>query len=316
MGWGSCVNTVVGVHYLQETETKMNRYFILLASSLLIGCSTSTTDKETNDTQVVETKVEFRVNEKYTAESARKLDSSELRFKRNEIFAQYGYKFKSEELSTYFSSKEWYEPRYDDVDSLLTQLDKDNIKILLAEEVQRKAQNNFDCENFLNVLPDFSFSSSIPTAVDSLGNPDRTFIHEDLTCPIGQLHYWNDYIKNQQLVILGDDYSGTENLSAKSRYYAIQSLNTSRPSEFSFNGIKLGDTEQSVKQKIDCILTNNSNFELSKNNGQSIVEVYFVENQQKQYVISKTDLYIRFIIDSNDQLKCIVFTSFNDHLAC
>ena len=294
----------------------MNKYIILFVASLLIGCSTSTKNEERDETQVAETKIEFRVNEKYTDESARKLDSSELRIKRNEIFAQYGYKFKSEELSSYFSSKKWYEAKHSNVDSFLTQLDKDNIKMLLAEEAERRAQSNFNCENFSDILPNFSFSSSIGIAVDSLGNPDRTFIHEDLTCPIGQLHYWNDNIKNQQLVILGDDYSGTENFSAKSRYYAIQSLNTSKPSEFYFNGIKLGDTEESVKQKIDCILTKNSNFELSENSGQSIVEVHFVENQQKQYVISKSGLFIRFIIDSNERLKCIVFTSFNDHIAC
>jgi hypothetical protein len=294
----------------------MNKYIILFAASLLIGCSTSTKNEERDETQVAETKVEFRVNEEYTPETARELDSSELRIKRNEIFAQYGYKFKSEDLSTYFSSQKWYEPKHDNVDSFLTQLDKDNIKILLAEEAERRAHSDFNCENFSNILPNFSFSSSIPTAVDSLGSPDRTFIHEDLTCPIGQLHYWNDNIKNQQLVILGDDYSGTENFLAKSRYYAFQSLNTSRPSEFSFNGIKLGDTENSVKQIIDCLLTKNSNFELSENSGQSIVEVHFVENQQKQYVISKSGLFIRFIIDSNERLKCIVFTSFNDHLAC
>jgi hypothetical protein len=269
-----------------------------------------------DETQVIESKEEFQVNEKYTSESVRKLDSSELRIKRNEIYAQYGYKFKSEELATYFSSKEWYEPKYDNVDSFLTELDKENLKTLLAEEDQRKERNNYDCENFSNILPDFSFTSSIPRAVDSLGDPDKTFIHKDITCPIGQLHYWNDSIKNQQVVILGDDYSGKENFSAKSRYYTIQSLNTSKPSKFSFSGIKLGEPEQSVKQKIDCLLSKNPNFIFNENGGQSIVEEHYVENQQKQYVISKTGLYIRFIIDSNERLKCIVFSSFNDHIAC
>jgi hypothetical protein len=80
--------------------------------------------------------------------------------------------------------------------------------------------------------------------------------------------------------------------------------------------MRLGDTEQSVKQKIDCILTMNSNLELTENSGQSIVEVHFVENQQKQYVIFNSGLFIRFIIDTDERLKCIVFTSFNDHLAC
>ena len=294
----------------------MNRFIFLLAASVLIGCSSSTKNEGKDETEVVETKAEFRVKEKYTPDFASELDSSELRIKRNEIFAQYGYEFKSEELSMYFSTQDWYEPKYDNVDTFLTQLDKENIKILLAEETERRAKSNFDCENDSDVLPDFSFSSSIQATVDSLGKPGRTFIHKDAYCPIGQLHFWDDNLKNEQLVILGDDYSGTTNFSADSRYYAIQSLNTSKPSVFSFNGIKLGENEKSVKQKIDCLLTRNSDFELNESEGQSIVEVHFVEDQQKQYVISNTSLFIRFIMDSNDRLKCIVFASFNDHIAC
>ena len=294
----------------------MNRFIFLLAASVLIGCSSSTKNEGKDETEVVETKAEFRVKEKYTPDFASELDSSELRIKRNEIFAQYGYEFKSEELSMYFSTQDWYEPKYDNVDSFLTQLDKENIKILLAAETERRAKSNLNCENDSDVLPDFSFKASIQTAVDSLGKPSRTFIHKDVSCPIGQLHFWNDDMKNEQLVILGDDYSGTTNFSANSRYYAIQSLNTSKPSVFSFNGIKLGENEKSVKQKIDCLLTRNSDFELNESEGQSIVEVHFVEDQQKQYVISNTSLFIRFIMDSNDRLKCIVFASFNDHIAC
>lgn len=293
----------------------MNKYILLLITSFIFSCSTSNKE-EAEQEEGKEAKVEFRVNQKYTTSIARKMDSKELRIKRNEIFAQYGYKFSSEDLSAYFSSKDWYEPKYDNVDSFLTQLDKENIKILLAEEAKRSAQNNSDCNNLANDLPNFSFSSSISAVIDSLGNPDSTFIHEDLTCPIGQLHYWNDNIKNQQLVILGDDYSGSKNYSAKSRYYAIQSLNTSKPSVYSFNGIKLGEKSQIVKQKIDCLLAMNSNIEFNEINGQSIVEEYFVKTQQRQYVISKSDLFIRFIIDSDERLKSIVFTSFNDHLAC
>jgi hypothetical protein len=157
----------------------MNKYIILLSTFLLIGCSTSK-NKEGESAKSEEAEIVFRVSEKYTAESAKQLDSSELRVKRNEIFARYGYKFKSEELSTYFSSKEWYEPKYDNVDSLLTELDKQNVKILLNEEVVRNATNNFNCNNLLNSISNFSFNSSISTAIDSLGNPDKTFIHEDL----------------------------------------------------------------------------------------------------------------------------------------
>ena len=43
---------------------------------------------------------------------------------RNEIFAEYGYRFKSEDWSNYFSQKSWYSPRYDDVNDQLTEIDE------------------------------------------------------------------------------------------------------------------------------------------------------------------------------------------------
>ena len=42
----------------------------------------------------------------------------ELRITRNEIFAKHGYIFKSEDLANHFSTKDWYEPKYDDVNHL------------------------------------------------------------------------------------------------------------------------------------------------------------------------------------------------------
>lgn len=293
----------------------MNKYILFLITSLIFSCSSSNNEEAENE-EVKEAKAEFRVDEKYTTSIVRKMDNKELRVKRNEIFAQYGYKFKSQDLIAYFSSKDWYEPNYDNVDLFLTQLDKENIKILLAEEASRNSEKNFDCNNFSNDLPNFSFSSSITVAIDSLGAPDRTFIDDDQLCPIGQLHYWNENINNQQLVILGDDYSGNKNYSAKSRVYAIKSLNTSRSSAYSFNRIKLGEKSKVVKQKIDCLMSMNSNFKLSENEGKSKVEKHFVGNQKKQFVISRSDLFIRFIIDNDDRLKSIVFSSFNYHIAC
>ena len=50
---------------------------------------------------------------------------------RNEIFADYGYRFKSDEWLSYFATKDWYKPRYDDVTHLLTDIDKANIKVIL-----------------------------------------------------------------------------------------------------------------------------------------------------------------------------------------
>lgn len=52
----------------------------------------------------------------------------ELKIMRNEIFARYGYTFKSGgEMDTYFRKQDWYEPNYTQVDQFLTELEKANI---------------------------------------------------------------------------------------------------------------------------------------------------------------------------------------------
>ena len=52
----------------------------------------------------------------------------ELRIIRNEIFTRKGYIFNSEGLQEHFSIFKWYEPRYTNVASLLTGMDKKNIQ--------------------------------------------------------------------------------------------------------------------------------------------------------------------------------------------
>lgn len=59
------------------------------------------------------------------------LTIAELDLMRNEIFADYGYKFKTEKWKKYFASKAWYKPLHDDVNDLLTDLDKANVKTIL-----------------------------------------------------------------------------------------------------------------------------------------------------------------------------------------
>ena len=59
---------------------------------------------------------------------------SELRIMRNEIFARYGYKFKSDDLSEYFSKQPWYNGKYDNVDTYLTDVDRYNINLIKQKE--------------------------------------------------------------------------------------------------------------------------------------------------------------------------------------
>jgi hypothetical protein len=59
---------------------------------------------------------------------------NELDIMRNEIFADYGYNFKSEKWQEYFSQFSWYKPKYDNVDDQLTEIDKHNIKVILKQK--------------------------------------------------------------------------------------------------------------------------------------------------------------------------------------
>lgn len=59
---------------------------------------------------------------------------------RNEIFAAHGYKFKSSKWQEYFSEKDWYKPKFENVDEFLTFIEKENIKIIVALEKNKNAR--------------------------------------------------------------------------------------------------------------------------------------------------------------------------------
>ncbi len=66
----------------------------------------------------------------------------ELRIMRNEVFARYGYIFKMPELKDYFLSQNWYVPQSEDVNNLLTPLEKDNIEKIKRHETYIGSQYN------------------------------------------------------------------------------------------------------------------------------------------------------------------------------
>jgi hypothetical protein len=73
------------------------------------------------------------------------LSIEDLDIMRNEIFADYGYKFKSEKWQKYFASKKWYSPKHDNVDSFLSDLEKENIKTILKlkERMEKAGEQQF-----------------------------------------------------------------------------------------------------------------------------------------------------------------------------
>jgi hypothetical protein len=64
-----------------------------------------------------------------------KMAKSDLKIMRNEIYARYGYKFKAGgEMDIYFKTQEWYSGQHDNVDNFLTELEKENIKLIMQFE--------------------------------------------------------------------------------------------------------------------------------------------------------------------------------------
>lgn len=60
-----------------------------------------------------------------------KISKQDLKIMRNEIFARYGYRFKSGgEMEKYFKSQDWYSEQHDSVNDFLTELEKENIKLI------------------------------------------------------------------------------------------------------------------------------------------------------------------------------------------
>jgi hypothetical protein len=59
------------------------------------------------------------------------LSPEDLDLMRNEIYAEYGLKFKTDKWKKYFSQQDWYQGRYDNVDDKLTETDKHNIQVIL-----------------------------------------------------------------------------------------------------------------------------------------------------------------------------------------
>ena len=62
------------------------------------------------------------------------LNSWDLKVMRNEIYARHGYIFKTDEIKRYFNEQSWYNPKYSNVENLLTEIEKKNIQFIKSYE--------------------------------------------------------------------------------------------------------------------------------------------------------------------------------------
>jgi len=62
------------------------------------------------------------------------MSDRELKIMRNEIFARYGYIFKTKDMKNYFSAQSWYRPMYSNVTNRITIIEKKNIDLIKSFE--------------------------------------------------------------------------------------------------------------------------------------------------------------------------------------
>ncbi len=62
------------------------------------------------------------------------LNKFQLKIMRNEIFARHGYIFKTPDMKSYFSQQSWYHGQYNDVNSMLSAIEKQNIELIRKYE--------------------------------------------------------------------------------------------------------------------------------------------------------------------------------------
>lgn len=77
-----------------------------------------------------------------TSDDVNNLSGWDLKIMRNEIFARHGYIFKKEEMQNYFQYEKWYTPRYDNVDDMITDVEKKNIELIKRYE-SRLGNNDY-----------------------------------------------------------------------------------------------------------------------------------------------------------------------------
>ena len=84
--------------------------------------------------------------EKIDLESLDDKNLEELYLMRNTVFARHGRPFKTHELNTYFRNQDWYKMDLDFSDTLLSDIDIENVNTILTRE-QELLKNNYITEN-------------------------------------------------------------------------------------------------------------------------------------------------------------------------
>ncbi|MBM3415994.1 MAG: YARHG domain-containing protein [Bacteroidetes bacterium] len=133
-GCGAVLTSAIPV--AKETPKPSNLRWIILTALLVIVSGIASyflffnkkgnkNDTEQNIISTVEKGKYPQASDRLlTANDLENMSQAELRIMRNEIYARHGFIFKKEDMRQYFSVQPWYQPLFNNVDNLLSEIEK------------------------------------------------------------------------------------------------------------------------------------------------------------------------------------------------
>ena len=137
----------MGQYIVDVKQNKKGKYYIKYGGKPIKKTKRQTTKTVTSSSgyssqQSQETQSSTSHEQKYGIGTRRLLTESDiygytkndLRILRNWIYARHGYRFKTADMRSFFENEPWYEGRYDDVSSMLTDIEQQNVEFIKRHE--------------------------------------------------------------------------------------------------------------------------------------------------------------------------------------
>jgi hypothetical protein len=121
------------------------------------------------------------------------------------IYARHGYRFNSQDLILYFNRFDWYNPRFENVDNLFTDVDKYNIQLIQAFENRNENLQNIIWHNPAGVWQDGPIMNS--------GWSNRFVIHTN-----GQMEF---YFSQMSKIGIGFGMNGNYTIRGNVLIYSV-----------------------------------------------------------------------------------------------
>lgn len=109
---------------------KIFTLFVLLLIAPIAGHSQVHAQKPNKQTQYLPGLYPEASQRILNANDLKGLNNFDLKVMRNEIYARYGYIFKTQEMKDYFNEQNWYKGKHKNVDKFLTEIERKNIEFI------------------------------------------------------------------------------------------------------------------------------------------------------------------------------------------